>query len=197
MDRPDSKVFRPYARWIVTHRLVVVAAILLVTGFLASRLGSLQVDSNPDLWAPQTHAYVETTNQLEELFGGRNLTVIGVVPKRGDIYQPKVLEKIKRIQDQLELVPHAVRHNILSLAARKVKEVRGGADGMEVRPMMETVPRTAAEIERLRAAVASMPIYINALVSPDGRAATVVADFKQDERSPNFIVLNERLHQIV
>ena len=80
MERPVSRVFRPYARWIVAHRLVVVAAILVVTGFFVSRLGSLQVDSNPDLWAPQNHPYVETTNQLEELFGGRNLTVIGVVP---------------------------------------------------------------------------------------------------------------------
>ena len=195
MDRPVSRVFRPYARWIVAHRLVVVAAILVVTGFFVSRLGSLQVDSNPDLWAPQNHPYVETTNQLEELFGGRNLTVIGVVPKTGDIYQPKVLEKIKRIQDQLELLPHAVRHNILSLAARKVKEVKGGPEGMEVRPMMETVPRTVEEIARLKAAVASMPIYINALVSPDGKAATVVADFKQDERSPNFIALNQDLHR--
>jgi len=197
MERPVSRVFRPYARWIVAHRLVVVAAILVVTGLFVSRLGRLQVDSNPDLWAPQNHPYVETTNQLEELFGGRNLTVIGVVPKTGDIYQPKVLAKIKRIQDQLELLPHAVRHNILSLAARKVKEVKGGPEGMEVRPMMETVPRTVEEIARLRAAVASMPIYINALVSPDGKAATVVADFKQDERSPNFIALNQGLHTIV
>ena len=63
--------------------------------------------------------------------------------------------------------------------------------------MMETVPRTVEEIARLKAAVASMPIYINALVSPDGKAATVVADFKQDERSPNFIALNEALHRIV
>ena len=197
MDRPDSRVFRPYAHWIVAHRLVVVAAVALVTAFFVSRLGSLVVDSNPDLWAPQRHAYVETTNLLEDLFGGRNLTVIGVVPRNGDIYQPKVLEKIKRIQDELELVPHAVRHNILSLAARKVKEVKGGADGMEVRPMMDTVPRTADEIARLKAAVASMPIYINALVSPDGKAATVIADFKQDERSPNFIALNEAMHGIV
>jgi predicted RND superfamily exporter protein len=190
-------VFRPYARWIIAHRVLVVTGILLVTAFLASRLGRLEVDSNPDLWAPQEHAYVETTNLLEDLFGGRNLTVIGVVPKTGDIYQPKVLEKIKRIQDELELVPHAVRHNILSVAARKVKHVKGGADGMEVRPMMERVPRTADEIARLREAVASMPIYINALVSPDGRAAAVVADFKQDEQSPNFIALNEAMHRIV
>ena len=38
MDRPVSRVFRPYARWIVAHRLVVVAAILVVTGFFVSRL---------------------------------------------------------------------------------------------------------------------------------------------------------------
>src|SRR5687767_2055442 len=125
----ESQWFRSYARWIISHRLLVGAAILGVTALLITRLGSLQVDSNPDLWAPQQHAYVETTNLLEEIFGGRNLTVIGIVPKQGDIYQPQVLAKIKQIQDELELLPHAVRHNILSLAARKVKQVRGGPEG--------------------------------------------------------------------
>ena len=42
-----------------------------------------------------------------------------------------------------------------------------------------------------------MPIYINALVSPDGKAAAVIADFKQDERSPNFIALYAGMHKIV
>jgi uncharacterized protein len=197
MEIAESRWFRAYAQWITTHRLVVVLAILGITVFLATRLGTLQIDSNPNLWAPQKHAYVETTNLLEEIFGGRNLTVIGIVPKQGDIYQPRVLETIKRIQDQIELLPHAVRHNVLSLGARKVKHVKGGAEGMEVRPMMEKVPRTPEEIERLRAAVASMPIYINALASPDGKAAAVIADFKQDERSPNFILLNEGFRKIV
>ncbi len=197
MEIPESRLFRAYAQWITTHRLVVVLAILGITVFLATRLGKLEVDSNPNLWAPQSHPYVETTNLLEEVFGGRNLTVIGVVPKKGDIYQPRVLEKIKRIQDQIELLPNAVRHNILSLAARKVKSVKGGVDGMEVRPMMEKVPQTPEEIERLRAAVASMPIYINALVSPDNKAAAIIADFKQDERSPNFIALNEGFRKII
>jgi uncharacterized protein len=197
MEPARSAVLRPYARWIVSHRLIVVAVILGITAFLASRLGTLQIDSNPDLWAPQRHPYVETTNRLDELFGGRNLTVIGIVPKRGDVYQPAVLAKVKRLQDGIELLPHAVRHNVLSLAARKIKQVSGAPDGMEVRPMMETVPRTAEEMARLKAAVASMPIYINALVSPDARAVAVIADFKQDETAPNFISLNEGLRALV
>jgi predicted RND superfamily exporter protein len=138
----ESHAFRVWANWIITHRAFVAVVILAITGFLASHLGKLQVDSNPDLWAPQKHPYVVTTNLLDQIFGGRNFTVIGIVPKQGDIYQPSVLAKIKRIQDAIELSPHAVRHNVLSFAARKVKQVKGRADGMEVRPMMDKVPQT-------------------------------------------------------
>ncbi|MBI3561721.1 MAG: MMPL family transporter [Gammaproteobacteria bacterium] len=197
MEVAKSRFFRPYAQWIISHRLLVVIVILGITAFLVTRIGSLQMDTNPNLWAPQKHAYVVTTNLLEEVFGGRNLTVIGVVPKQGGIYQPQVLAKIKHIQEEIEQLPNAVRHNILSLAARKVKQIKGSPEGMEVRPMMETVPQTPAEMERLKAAVASMPIYINALVSPDGKAAAVVADFKQDEKTPNFIALLEGMRKIV
>jgi len=193
----NANWFGNYARWILSHRLLISLAILGITGFLMTRLGKLEIDSNPKLWAPQKHVYVETTDRLEKVFGGRNLTVVGIVPKSGDVYQPAVLAKIKRIQDQVELIPHAVRHNILSFAARKVKQVKGGPEGMEVRPMMETVPQTPGEIEALRKAVATMPIYHNALVSPDGKSAAIVADFKQDETVANFVVMVAQLRKIV
>jgi predicted RND superfamily exporter protein len=193
----QSRIFRPYAQWIISHRLLVMLVILGITGFLVSRIGNIQFDSNPNLWAPQKHVYVETTNVLDEVFGGSNVTVIGIVPKQGDVYQPQVLAKIKRIQEQVELIPHAVRHNILSFAARKVKHIKGGPDGMEVRPMMESVPQTPADIAKLKAAVASMPIYLNTLVSPDGRAAAVVADFKQDETIPDSVTMLKSLREIV
>jgi predicted RND superfamily exporter protein len=192
-----SSVFRPYAQWIITHRSVVIIAVLLMTAFLVTRIGSLQVDSNPELLVPPNHPYVVTSDLLEQVFGGRNVVVIGVVPKQGDVYQPNVLAKIKRIQEGVELLPEAIRHNILSIAAHKAKDIRGGAEGMEVSPMMERVPQTPEEIAKLKAAVASMPIYINALVSPDGKAAAVIADFKGDEKHPNNIAMLKGMHQIV
>lgn len=190
----NSGVLRPFAEWVVAHRAWVGAALLAATVFLGSRIGTLQYDSNPDLWAPQKHQYVLTTNVLEELFGGRNIAVIGITPKQGDIYQPHVLAKIERIQREIEQIPHAVRHNVLSFAARKVKSIQGGADGMEVRPMMDKAPTTRAEIEQFKAAVARMPIYINALVSPDGKSAAIVADFKQ---SANYIAMLAAMREIV
>ncbi len=197
MSDPHPLALRPFARWIVAHRLLVAVVMLATTVFLGSRLGALQVDSNPDLWAPQEHPYVQTTNLIEKVFGGRNYTIIGIVPRTGDIYQPAVLAKVERIQDQLELVPHAVRHNVLSLAAHKVKSITGGPDGMVVRPMMETIPTTPAGLDSLRVAVEAMPVYRNALVSPDGRAIAVIADFRQDSTVPNFIAMNKEMRRIV
>jgi uncharacterized protein len=59
------------------------------------------------------------------------------------------------------------------------------------------VPTTAEGIARLRAAVASMPVYVNSLISPNGRAAAVIADFKQDSTTPNFIAMNAGLRRII
>ena len=134
MELAESRWFRAYARWIIAHRVLVVVAILGVTG--VSRVPDRQRSRSTRTrisGRPQKHAYVETTNLLEELFGGRNLTVIGIVPK-----QRRHLSAERAGEDQAHpgrrssCVPHAVRHNILSLAARKVKQVKGGADGMEV-----------------------------------------------------------------
>jgi len=192
----SSRVFRPFAEWIVAHRLWVMLAVLGITAFLVTRIGTLQMDNNPDSWAPRKHAYVETTKLLKEVFGGTNVVVIGITPKQGDIYRPEVLAKVKRIQEGIEQIPHVVRHNILSLAAYKVKHIKGGPEGMEVRPMMETVPQSPAEIERLKAAVASMPIYVNSLVSPDGKSAAIVADFRQDETVANFVDMLDEMRAV-
>jgi predicted RND superfamily exporter protein len=192
----SARVLRPFAERVVAHRLWVVLTVLGITAFLATRIGSLELDTNPDSWAPQKHHYVETTKLLKQVFGGTNVVMIGITPRQGDIYQPEVLAKIQRIQQGIEQIPHAVRHNVSSLAARKVKHIQAAPDGMEVRPMLETLPQTPAEIERLKAAVASMPIYINSLVSPDGRSAAIIADFRQDETIPNFVAMLAEMREI-
>jgi len=188
---------RRYAQWIISHRVAVIIGALLITAFWFTRIGTIKLDSDPKTWTPQTHPYVITTDLLEKVFGGRNITVIGIFPKQGDVYQPQVLAKVKRIQDGIELLPNAIRHNILSFGARKAKSIRGGAEGMEVRPLMETVPQTPEEIARLKAAVASMPIYVNALISPDGKAVAIIADFKTNESDPSFVGLLAGMRKIV
>lgn len=189
-------ILHRYANFIINYRLAVIVAIIAFTGFLGSHIVNLKIDMDPDIWAPQAHPYVKATKSLEAVFGGRNFTVIGIVPKQGDIYQPAILAKIQRIQAGIEAIPEAIRHNVVSLAARQAKEIKGTTDGMEVRTMMEVIPQTPEEIARLRAAVASNPIYINALVAPDGKTAAIIADFKINKDNPSYSALYQSIRKV-
>jgi predicted RND superfamily exporter protein len=194
-DHVLTSLIRKYAESLVKFRLVVLGITLLATLGLGSRLKDVKLDNNPDLWAPQNHEFIKTTHILEKLFGGRTFTVVGIVPKHGDVYNPEILTKIRHIQDGVEQIPGAVKHNVLSLAAKRVKDIQGTPDGMVVRDMMERIPQTPAELEAMRHAIERNPVYVNALVSPDGKAAAVIADFHIAEDG-TYTPLYERIRAI-
>jgi predicted RND superfamily exporter protein len=69
--------------------------------------------------------------------------------------------------------------SVFSLA-RRAKNITGTAGGLEVLPLIETIPKTGPEIEALREAVRNNPVYIDAIISRDGRTAAILADFNTD-----------------
>lgn len=186
-----------YALAVVRFRWVVLALGLLVTGLLASQIGVLKLDNDPDLWAPQNHDFTRTTRELERVFGGRNFTIIGVFPKDGDIYQPQVLEKIRAIQHGVEKMPQAIERNVVSLGARRVKDIAGDAEGLVVHEMLEPMPATPEQMRRLQEAIARNPIYKSALVSADGKAAAIVADFRVGGAQAAYLPLYEKILAVV
>jgi predicted RND superfamily exporter protein len=193
----EHPIFHRFAEFVLRYRRWVIASIVGMTVVLTIMIGTLRIDMDPDIWAPQSHPYVKTTHELERIFGGRNFTIIGIAPTQGDIYQPEILAKIKRIQIGIEQLPEAIPRNVISIAARKAKDIRGTPSGMEARPFLETIPQTPAEIARLQAAVAANPIYINSLVSPDGKAAAIVADFNVNKENPSYATLFASIQKIV
>lgn len=74
-----------------------------------------------------------TSTLVEEVFGSKHVVVIGITPKQGDIYQPVVLEKVQRITAAFLQVPGVVKENLLSLSAKRAKNIAGTTDGLEVK----------------------------------------------------------------
>ncbi len=192
-----SNLIRLYAEALVRYRWPVLILMLLLTGWLASRIGVLQLNNDPDIWAPQAHEFTRTTRELERVFGGRNITVIGIVARRGDVYDPAVLQKIRNIQAGIEALPEAIKNNIVSFAARRVKDIQGDADGMTVRQMLEPLPQTPQELASLKQAIERNPMYINSLVSPDHRVAAIIADFRVTGANAAYAPLYEKIRQVV
>ena len=197
MNNSLNQIMRRYAGWLIRHRLKVIVVIGALTVFLGYQLTKLELENSPDIWQPQDHPIIKTTRLLERIFGGRNYTIIGIKPKSGDVFQPAILAKVYNIQKGIEKIPGAVRHNIMSLAAKNAKAITGTQEGMEVRQMMERVPQTSKELDQLRRDIENNPIYQKAIISPDGKSVAVTADFRVNENNANYTTLFDAIRKVV
>jgi predicted RND superfamily exporter protein len=169
---------RRYMGWILRYRWVVIALTIVITALAISQARNLRIIIDPNTMLPQSHPYVATTLRVEHVFGSKYVVVIGVTPRQGDIYQPAVLERVQHITAALMQTPGVVKENLLSLSARRAKDIRGTADGMAVQPLMARVPQTPEQLAALKAAVHRNPAYLNSIVSEDEHTATILAEFR-------------------
>ena len=130
-------MLRSYVEAIVRYRVSVVAILGLISVYLGVNLGNLRVEVDPDKNLPQGHPYIQAQNEIDDIFGGKNIAVIGIAPKQGDIFQPAVLKKVQKITDKLLLVPGIIRANVLSISANRAKDILGTEDGMVITPFMD------------------------------------------------------------
>ncbi len=190
-------MLRKYVEFIVRYRVWIVAANVAITLLLGFNLKNLRVEVDPDKNLPQHHPYIMAQNEIDEVFGGKNMVVIGIAPKDGDIFNPAILGKIRRITDSLLLQPGIIRANVLSVSANRAKDIVGTEDGMTVTPFMEYAPESSAELESLREKLLRNPLYENSIFSKDLRSAAILADFRFTPEIPDFPSIHRTIESVI
>jgi predicted RND superfamily exporter protein len=184
-----------YVKFIVRYRVAVVVAVLVVTALLATQLRRVHLEIRRRAQFPEDHPYVHIQNRISDLFGGEAVAIIGVVATHGDIYTPSILGKIYRITRGLGDTPGVIETSLFGLAAPDVKAVVAGPDGMmDVHQLMPEPLTTPQQIQQLRDAIQQDKLFRGNLVSVDGTAAVIVADF--DDRLTD-VAIAKRIENIV
>src|SRR5574341_826390 len=165
--------------FVVRHPRWIVVAAAALTGVFAVQMLKVRMVIDPKTILPQQHPYVQLNNVIEEVFGGSRVVVVGVVPKHGDVFTPQHLATIKAITEEVKKIPGIKEENVVSLADRKVKFVTADGESIKVERLMPELPETAEQAEAFRRRVMSNDLYVNSLVSADGRAAAIVTDFRE------------------
>jgi len=169
-----------YAQFILKYPVIILFIIGIITAFFAYEAQYVRLYFDPDDLLPVDHPYIILKTKMENIFGGSNVTVVGIVKKEGDIFNQETLGTIKRITDKILDMDGVLPAKVISLSTRKVKDIKGTEEGMEVNRMMKTVPTNQEEIDRVRDAVFRNEMYLGTLVSEDGKAAAIMADFTEE-----------------
>jgi predicted RND superfamily exporter protein len=174
--------------------IAVVMAITLTLGFFITRLRlMLDIDSQ----IPPGHPLVIVGQRVEKLFGGKYMTVVGFYPASGTVYTPQILAKVKRVTEALAALPGIKEGSVLSLMSPRVKDVHSSEEALEITPLAGKVPETDAEMAAFRERVKANAFLTSLMVSDDGRATSILADFDDFEKAGGAKNLYGRIENIV
>jgi predicted RND superfamily exporter protein len=156
-----SKFIIKYRWWIIVSTLLIVAA---------SVIPLTRVSVNPDLesYLPDDIGPKVNTDKIAEIFGDHEMLVL--VFETDDVLKPSTLERIRNLSREFNKM-RAVDKVISLFDAKSIK----GEDGMMVvGPVVQEIPRSAAEREALRADIRANDMAYKMIVSDDFRYTLMI-----------------------
>jgi len=178
MSAHPASHLQKFVKFCIDRRRAITSVVLslsLLMLFFASRI---HVGTTFSDLLPSSHPYVLVHNEYKSTYGGSNVVTIVMEAEKGDIFNIKFLEQLKKLSLDLRLVKGVNSEQILSLASRKMREVRSTSDGIETEPLMfPDVPQDAVGLERLKSRVLRDGLVYGNFVSTDLRAALISVDF--------------------
>ncbi|MCM8799944.1 MAG: MMPL family transporter [Candidatus Omnitrophica bacterium] len=168
-----------FSHGLIRYRFGFLGLCLIVSLFFAYQLKNLSFKTNLSDFYPLRHPYLKVQDKLTSIFGGLNQVLIAIEVKEGTILNPKTLEKIWYITDDLYLTEGVNAARVISLSARKIKYVEATAEGFLSMRLMHDPPKREEGIEELKRRIIKTPIVYGPIVSRDFKATLIQADFEK------------------
>jgi predicted RND superfamily exporter protein len=161
-------------RALFNHRLIVVVLCALVTVLLGWQATRLQLNASFEKTIPAEHPYIRNFLRYQgELSGLGNAVRIAVASPQGGIYDATYLDTLRRMSDEVFLVPGVARNQMKSLWTPTTRWVGVTEEGLEGGPVIpDGYDGSPRSLEQLRANVARSG-EIGQLVALDAKSSVI------------------------
>lgn len=178
MNKRTSSLLPRFIDFCIDRRVLVVSVIGALTLLMLYFATQVRIGTNFADMLPADHPYVAVHNQYKATYGGANAVTIILEVEQGDIFRADVLQRLRTATLELRKVDGVNAEQIISLASRKLTDVRASTDGLETKSLMfPNVPVDAAGIQDLKQRVLKNGLVYGSFVSRDLKAALINVDF--------------------
>jgi len=170
----DPRSGSPVERALFNHRAIVVLLCMLVTVLLGWQATRLQLNASYEKTIPAGHPYIQNFLAYQsELSGLGNAVRIAVASPDGSIYDAKYLDTLRRLSDEVFLLPGVDRARMKSLWTPTTRWVGVTEDGLEGGPVIPGgFDGSPAKLQQLAANVARSG-EIGQIVARDAKSSVI------------------------
>ncbi len=167
--------------WLVDYPVISGALLVLMTIVLGFQVPRIQIDHSAEGLMVEHDPARRYYEGVKERFGSDNLAIVLV--QADDVFKPDVLEVVRRLSYDLERIEGVSRVDSLTT----VKNIKGRGDALDTEMLVPTpVPRTAAELARVRTDALDNRVLVGNLVAPDARATVLMVSINSPRDDPGF-----------
>ena len=157
------------SRKIYRHRWLTLILFVAFTAVMAVPVPRIIFDTSTEGFLHHGDPTLLEYNDFRHQFGRDELLIISIRPP--DVFSLDFLKKLKAFHEALESrTPHL--DEITSMV--NARNTRGEADRLIVGELLDDWPKDRADLEKLKERVLANPLYVDRLISRDGRVTTVV-----------------------
>ncbi|MBX3643120.1 MAG: MMPL family transporter [Rubrivivax sp.] len=173
-DAFDPRSGSPIERALFNHRAVVVALCLLATLLLGWQATRLQLNASFEKTIPTHHPFIQNyLAHQSELTGLGNAVRIAVANPKGSIYDAAYLDTLRRLSDEVFLLPGVARNQMKSLWTPTTRWVGVTEDGLEGGPVIpDGYDGSPASLQQLAANIARSG-EVGQLVALDAQSSVI------------------------
>ena len=155
--------------FVIRMRIPILFFVFIVTVFFAFQLKNLRIDNSVEGFVVDNDPDKIYFEKFRETFGSDELIIIGF--EADTVFDSEFLSLIDEITKKLEKYKYV--DEVISLT--NVKEIRGSEGLLEVNDLINHVPTSEEEMERLREAVYENPLHLNYLIDMNERVTAIYA----------------------
>ena len=161
-------------RLLFNNRIAVLVVCVLVTLLLGWQTTRLELNASFDKTIPQRHAYIQNYQAHKaDLVGLGNAVRIAVANPRGTIYDAAYLDTLRKLSDEIFLIPGVNRVQMKSLWTPSTRWVGVTEEGLEGGPVIpDGYDGSAASLAKLEANMARSG-ELGQLVALDARSSVI------------------------
>ena len=173
-----SNLVERFSAFCIRQRVLVISVLAILTLIFAIFALRMEVRTVFSDMLPQSHDYVKTHEQYKDTFGGSNMVSIMLEVDEGDVFRQDVLSKVQQVTRELQQVEGVNQFQIISLASKKLKQVKASTYGIEAHPLMwPDLPKNQTELDELRVKVLNNALVYGTYVSSDLKSTLITVDF--------------------
>jgi hypothetical protein len=160
-------------RLILHYPKRIVGLTLALTLFFAFFIGQIRFDNDINQYIPETNREEVFFSEIENIFGPQDKVFVELLSSRPEgVFNRETLQRIEIMSRVLEQLDYVDKVDSLALSSM----ITGVEGGMRVGPLWEegTLEDDSALLGRIKNEAMSNPLFVNNLISRDGKAAGII-----------------------